>query len=237
MKKLIFICLTLISSALYAQSSGTIKGTVFDENGEPLPYANVYMERGAFKMGGISDNDGNFTIKPIPTGKYDVNISFTGYETKTVKGVVVNADNITFLNKIKMSMNPEIIDIDIEIIGHQVDLINPEETSKMTILGAELDKMAGTQSIPDMLRAISSDVQVSNNGKDVIFRGARSGTSAFFIDGVKSGDFSATLPSGVIKSFTIYSGGIPAKYGDITGGIVVVETKSYFDIFNEHRND
>jgi len=237
MKKLIIICLTLIESAMYGQSSGTIKGTVFDEKGEPLPFANIYMERGAFKMGGTSDLDGNFTIKPIPTGKYDVNISYVGYEIKTIKGVIVNADNITFLNKIKMALNPQMIDINIEIIEHQVDLINPEETSKMTILGAELDKMAGAQSIPEMVKAISSDVQVSSNGKDVIFRGARSGTSAFFIDGVKSGDFSTSLPSGVIKSFTVYSGGIPAKYGDITGGIVVVETKSYFDIFNEHRND
>ena len=236
MKKLFIICLTIFASAMYGQSSGTIKGTVFDENGEPLPFANVYMERGAFKMGGISDLDGNFTIKPIPAGKYDVNISFTGLETQTIKGVIVYADNITFLNKIKMSTNPNIIDV-VEIIDHKVELINPEETSKMTVLGAELDKMAGAQSLPEMISTISSDVKVSSDGKDVIFRGARSGTSAFFIDGVKSGDFSTSLPSGVIKSFTVYSGGIPAKYGDITGGIVVVETKSYFDIFNEHRND
>ena len=222
---------------MYGQSSGTIKGTVFDENGQPMPFASVYMERGVYKMGGITDLDGNFTIKPIPAGKYDVNISFTGYQTQIIKGVIVNSDNITFLNKIKLSVSPILIDIGAEVIAPRVALINPEETSKMTILGAELDKMAGAQSIPEMVKAISSDVQVSSNGKDVIFRGARSGTSAFFIDGVKSGDFSTSLPSGVIKSFTVYSGGIPAKYGDITGGIVVVETKSYFDIFNEHRND
>jgi hypothetical protein len=27
----------------------------------------------------------------------------------------------------------------------------------------------------------------------------------------------------------VYSGGIPAKYGDCSGGVIVIETKSYFD--------
>jgi len=29
-----------------------------------------------------------------------------------------------------------------------------------------------------------------------------------------------------------YTGGIPAKYGDTTGGVVILETLSYFDLYN-----
>jgi hypothetical protein len=28
---------------------------------------------------------------------------------------------------------------------------------------------------------------------------------------------------------TVYAGGIPARYGDFTGGVIVVETMGYFD--------
>jgi hypothetical protein len=34
----------------------------------------------------------------------------------------------------------------------------------------------------------------------------------------------------------VYSGAIPAKYGDTTGGVVVMETLSYFDLLREYNN-
>jgi hypothetical protein len=33
----------------------------------------------------------------------------------------------------------------------------------------------------------------------------------------------------------IYTGGIPAKYGDTMGGVVVLETKGYFDLLRERK--
>ncbi|MCA1764106.1 MAG: carboxypeptidase-like regulatory domain-containing protein [Flavobacteriales bacterium] len=43
------------------------------------------------------------------------------------------------------------------------------------------------------------------------------------------------IPGSAIKTITVHTGGIPAKYGDVTGGIVVIETKSYFDYFYENN--
>ncbi|MFT6726371.1 MAG: hypothetical protein ACJAV7_000817, partial [Flavobacteriales bacterium] len=28
----------------------------------------------------------------------------------------------------------------------------------------------------------------------------------------------------------------PAKYGDFTGGVVVIETKNYFDLYKDQQN-
>jgi outer membrane receptor protein involved in Fe transport len=36
-----------------------------------------------------------------------------------------------------------------------------------------------------------------------------------------------------MASVSIYTGGLPAKYGDTTGGVVAVETKTYFDFYNQ----
>jgi hypothetical protein len=33
----------------------------------------------------------------------------------------------------------------------------------------------------------------------------------------------------------VYAGGIPAKYGDAMGGVIVLETKSYFDLYRERN--
>jgi outer membrane receptor protein involved in Fe transport len=42
----------------------------------------------------------------------------------------------------------------------------------------------------------------------------------------------ARIPSSAIGSISVYTGGLPAKYGDTTGGVVVIETKSYMDLYN-----
>jgi hypothetical protein len=44
------------------------------------------------------------------------------------------------------------------------------------------------------------------------------------------------IPGRAIGSIIAYSGGIPAKYGDFTGGVVVIETKSYFDWLVEQES-
>jgi len=39
----------------------------------------------------------------------------------------------------------------------------------------------------------------------------------------------------MIGNMTVYTGGVPAKYGDFTGGVVVIESKSYSDYVIEKR--
>jgi hypothetical protein len=57
-----------------------------------------------------------------------------------------------------------------------------------------------------------------------------------FIDGVKvvAGEV-PNVPSTAIQNLTVYTGGIPAKYGDMTGGVVVIETKGYMDFYRESQ--
>ncbi len=57
-----------------------------------------------------------------------------------------------------------------------------------------------------------------------------------YIDGVKQDDNLRGVPGSSIGSLTVYVGGVPAKYGDVTGGVVVIETKSYFDLYNQWKN-
>ena len=38
-----------------------------------------------------------------------------------------------------------------------------------------------------------------------------------------------------MASITIYTGGLPARYGDVTGGVVAIETKSYYDLYMQEK--
>ena len=44
------------------------------------------------------------------------------------------------------------------------------------------------------------------------------------------------LPSRGIGEIAVYTSGIPAKYGDVLSGVIVIETQSYFDLYNQYNN-
>lgn len=73
--------MTMAASPVLAQNE-TVKGTVVDENGEPIIGASVRIA-GQEGTGVITDLDGNYTIS-APKGS-KVTISYIGYVTQTVK--------------------------------------------------------------------------------------------------------------------------------------------------------
>ena len=79
-----FITTLFLFSSLVLFGQGGISGVVLDENGGPLPGANVVIENTS--TGVSTDFDGNFTIKPITPGRYSVEVSFIGYATSNLRG-------------------------------------------------------------------------------------------------------------------------------------------------------
>ena len=89
---ILFFVVFFTSLNVFAQS-GTLKGKVIDAmTGETVPMANVVVKMdGATIIGGASDFDGNFTIKPINPGTYSVEVSFIGYNTIVQNGVLISS--------------------------------------------------------------------------------------------------------------------------------------------------
>lgn len=90
MKQLFTLLLFLISCATFAQ----IKGTIKDQAGKPISYATVIIEQS--QQGVISNDNGEYEIKPKTEGNYTVVFQFLGYKTerKTVhyQGTVIRQD-------------------------------------------------------------------------------------------------------------------------------------------------
>lgn len=79
---------------MFGQSSGIISGRVFDYNSKaPIEYANVIIfnsKDSAQVTGGITDKDGNFSVK-IPFGKFYVDIQFIGFAKKRIKNLSITS--------------------------------------------------------------------------------------------------------------------------------------------------
>jgi len=79
MKKILNIFILLSCVVTFAQS--TVKGKVTDNNGQPLPGANVIII--GTSSGAISDFDGNYIIKTDQNPPFSIQISSVGFETAT----------------------------------------------------------------------------------------------------------------------------------------------------------
>ena len=92
-KYIIVFVFAIFSSFSYAQT-GTLKGKVTDAmTGETIPMANLVIKSdGVVVIGGASDFDGNFTVKPINPGRYSVEVSFIGYATIIQNNVLISSN-------------------------------------------------------------------------------------------------------------------------------------------------
>lgn len=100
---LLFLTLFLTSHVIYAQT-GSIRGTIKSfHTDEPIPGATVHLSDTRF--GTSSDEDGSFLLENIPTGDYELIISFVGYQTSrknveiepgVTKEIIFNLRNAEF---------------------------------------------------------------------------------------------------------------------------------------------
>lgn len=234
MKKLaIIFALVLGVTALGMAQGAMIKGQIFDATtGETLPTATVFVKYADQMIGTTTDMDGRFTLKPLPSGTYNLTVQFTGYKTRIVEGVIVKKDKITTMGHMSITEDTEMLG-EFEVVAYKVKLIDPEDPTAMTMLASELKATPSAKSPVDAVNMMSSAIQKNEETGQLYFRGARPESMGYYTDGVKQQDILRGVPGSSIGSMTVYVGGIPAAYGDITGGVVVIETKSYFDLYNQ----
>ena len=230
--KYIMALLLLVNGIIFSQSVGEIKGVVIDkETGETLVGASVWVNYGGNMIGTATDLNGRFTLKPLQPGTYSVMSSSVGKSRTTLNNIEVKPDKIKFMDTIALRDTnlPPVI-----ITGLTVDLIDPEEPSFVTISESQIKTIANARD-PKTLMALASDgaITTSADGQEVYFRGSRDGSFITYFDGMKIEGSAPSVPMACLKSYSVYTGGLPAKYGDTSGGVVVIETKSFFDLYNQ----
>ncbi len=226
---LIAIVLLLTANMAVFAQSGALKGKVLDKSTkEPIPFANIIVENNGTQAGGTtSDINGEYTIKPLTPGKYDIKASYVGYKPVLIRGMVIRTEKVEFQNIEMESTATELQTY--EVIDYKVPLISKDNTtSGQTVTSEEIAKMPSRSAT-----AVAASVGgvFSRDGEVGSMRGQRSEGNVMYIDGIKVRG-SSTLPESAIEQVAVILGGIPAQYGDATGGIINVTTKGPSRHFN-----
>lgn len=234
MKKLLtYIIVLCLPAFILAQNPGEIKGKIIDaKTKEILPGATVYVKYMGSLIATQAGKDGSFTLKPLDPGTYNVYVTFVSYDTIIYQDVNVIADKPTFVDEIAMTTNGY------TFIPVNIKAIKPIDKGKgnLTVIPKEqLADLPDSKEISSILRSTMTDVYVSDDGEEIYFRGSRDGDAIFIVDGVRMRDNKLHIPGNSIGNVSVYTGGVPANYGDFTGGVVVIETQSYFSWLNSKK--
>ena len=141
---------------------GIILGKIVDKNSkEPLPYVNIVVKEDAKIIdGGITNEQGNFTIKNLELKKYTVEIQFIGYK-KITRTVILTLENKTAnLNTISLEEDATQLS-EVDIVREQ-STIEQKIDRKVINVGKDLLSAGATASeILNNIPSVTVDPQTN----------------------------------------------------------------------------
>ncbi|HRZ43187.1 MAG TPA: carboxypeptidase-like regulatory domain-containing protein [Bacteroidales bacterium] len=236
MKKLILSLVLLFAASTLLVAQGTIKGNVKavmrsggTDSTFSLPGIEVYVMSGSSRINTYTNALGDFTLKPLEPGSYNVVINNINIDTMILVDIRVTGNSIAFMKDVTVPFGRTYKTV---VIRPDAPL-KDENPSKEKLKPDQIKQIADKTNLNTLIAAMTAGVYVSEDGKQISFKGARLGDVLYIVDDVRMRGSEMSVPSGSIASLNSYNGGAPARYGDFMGGVVVVETMSYFDWENQ----
>lgn len=175
MKKAFLILLSFYSFISIAQT--TIKGTVKDKQGEPIPGVNVILE--GTTAGASTDFDGNFTLVTSLTGTQTLRASFLGYKPYS-EVITLNGD--TLQKDIILEEGGDVLD---EVVLTASSTFRSQKNAPLSISSLkqkEITKLSAN-SQADIIRSVPGVTAEGGGGEtatNVFVRGLPSGGQYVF---------------------------------------------------------
>lgn len=228
MKKSLFILLFTVLGAAFAAAQTLVKGTVVDEQGEPLVGVNVLLK--GTSSGTMTDVDGKFTIT-VSSGNDILVFSYLGYVTEEQRV------NLKRPMSIGLKEDKKVLD-EVVVIGYQ-------DVRKRDLTGS-----VGKANVEDLLKApvpsfdqalagriagvnVSSSEGMPGGSMNIVIRGNNSVTQSnsplYVVDGfpVEDASVASTINPNDIESIDILKdASATAIYGSRgANGVVIISTK------------
>ena len=225
-----FLCVLCLS----AQSGAVLDLTVRDASGGPIAGAQVSLslEAGGSQQERSTNTDGRLRFANLPWQRFRLTVKAPNFEPQ--ERVVSLRSNI-----------PENLDIVLSIAGASESLIvlektdvavDPEQTGSRTLISREsieqLAKGGGSRGIEQVLATFPGFAQNANGA--IHPRGAHN-QMTFVVDGMPISDqlggaFANAIDPALVETLELYTGNIPAEYGNKVSAVAQITTRSGFGL-------
>lgn len=231
---LMLICLLPTAASLWAQHI-TVAGKVVDESSrQPIEFASILIKESG--QWAITDGSGHFSIKGVSTGKNTMTIQCLGYATQTLvltitqdiprmnirlKQESLKLDEVTVTARRKQDEATTSFTIDRTALDQQ-QILNIGDVSTLLPGG----KTTSSSLMNDNRFSLRSGTQEKGNasfGTAVEIDGVRLDNNS--MSGETAGASTRNISASNIESVEIVTGIPSVEYGDLSNGIVKVNTR------------
>lgn len=245
----LFFSLILISTSYIslAQNTGSITGNVIEKSTQlPIIGAIIKINNqniSSANLGNVSDESGNFQIVNIPSGSYNLEVSYTGFKQVNLFNIVITTGNET---NFSIELEEEITAINEVVIKASKGTVNaasietPLSTQRLTTEeiksnpGGNFDISKVIQTLP----GVGGGPQGGSFRNDIIIRGGASNENVFYLDGIEvpvinhfqtqgsSGGPQGILNVSFIEDVKLSSSAFDAKYDNALSSVFQFKQKT-----------
>jgi len=246
------IPLLLFHNFLFAATTGSITGTVKDPDGALIPNAMLVVTNTAMGIQNkvVTDDKGNYVFQSLPVGRYDLQIDAQAFKSQTRTGLVVDLDAVVRVDlTLELATRSESItvtetEIRVEtdttqmgevVTGRAMTAVALNGRSFTDLLALQPGIVPTSTQQPDSIVMAGASVAIAPSGTlnpgNQSISGQREDANGFMVNG---GDVKELMNGGTsvvpnldsISEFRILTNNFDAEYGNFSGGIVNVVTKS-----------
>ncbi len=244
----------VVSSALLAQTTGVLSGTVKDPSGLVILGAKVTAREagGGVTRAAVTDNKGAYVMPSVPVGTYSVEVEAEGFKKYLRESVDVTIGHVI------------VVDATLEIGAVTQTITASESAALVETTSTQLGAVMNSRSVVDLplntrdtyeLLQLQPGVQSqqgyalfagSDNAGVVSVNGGRGRANNFNVNGGDANDQFVAVPAvqpspDSIQEFRVLTNTFDAEYGRNSGSVVNVVTKGgtnefHGDVYEFFRN-
>ncbi|MDF4201691.1 TonB-dependent receptor [Maribacter sp. SA7] len=231
MIRILFFACSIFSFGIISAQNSTISGTI-SSNGVPEVYVNIYLK--GTQIGTASDENGNYSLKNVPSGRHTLIASNIGFE-KFYKTFTISAGEDKNLN-ISLSPSTESLD-EMVVTGTLKPVSRLESPVPVEVYKPTFFKKNPTASIFEALQNVNGvrpqiNCNVCNTG-DIHINGLEGPYTLVLIDGMPIVSGLGTvyglsgIPNSLIEQIEVVKGPASTLYGsEAVGGLINIITKN-----------
>jgi hypothetical protein len=232
-----FLCFLFVLFFLtntFAQN-GSIKGVVKDAiSNEPLSFALISIQ--STTIGVKTGIDGDFELKDLKPGLYNIEASYVGYKKKVIFEIAVDNSKPSFI-EINMEKNEREVK-EVTIKGRK-DKTEESPLSLRTIGVNEIQRNpGGNRDISKVIQSLPGAGSSVGFRNDIIIRGGGPAENRFYLDGIEIPNINHFATQGAnggpvgilnvdfIQDVGYYSGSFPANRGNTLSSVFDFKMKN-----------
>ncbi|MFN3848116.1 MAG: TonB-dependent receptor [Spirosomataceae bacterium] len=232
----IFSSLLLLMSinVVVAQSRQVVTGVVTDKiTSLPIQFANVSVLNSQPSIGSATDSLGRFILYNVPIGRYDIKVSFIGYNDRVVREVLVVSGKQTQLS---IELEESLTKLDEVVVRPTLNKqksLNPFATVSARMLSVEeASRYAGGFDDPARLASAFAGVASNNSNNGIVVRGNAPRYLQWRMEGVEipspnhfndlrsfGGGTLTALSAQMLANSDFLTGAFPAEYSNALSGV------------------